>query len=113
MARYDLAVGAEVAKTRPAIVVSNDRVTSASTRNGRGIVTLVPLTFNTARIYPFQVRIVNTAETGLIVESKAQAEQVRSVDVRRVVELLGRVSPQVLARLDRALILHLGLPGAR
>lgn len=109
LVRFDPAVGAEVAKTRPAIVVSNDRANAASTRNGHGIITLVPLTSNITRIYPFQVRVLSTDETGLGVESKAQAEQVRSLDISRIGETLGRVSPQTLAQIDRALVLHLGL----
>lgn len=112
VARYDPAVGAEVAKTRPAVIVSNDRVNTASTRNGHGIVTLVPLTSNTERIYPFQVRIHNTPDTGLSIMSKAQAEQVRSIDISRIVKTLGRVDPHVLQQIDGALLLHLSLPGA-
>jgi mRNA interferase MazF len=56
---------------------------------------------------PFQVRL--SAQTGLTVDSKAQAEQVRSISMQRLVSQVGRVSPAELAELDDALRLHMGL----
>jgi mRNA interferase MazF len=98
----------EANKRRPAIIVSNDRANAAATRLGRGVVTVVPVTSNTTRVLPFQV-LLRVAETGLRVDSKAQAEQVRSVAVERVGPVLGRVPPPVMATLDDALRLHLQL----
>ena len=57
---------------------------------------------------PFQV-LLPAAESGLSVASKAQAEQVRSVDVSRLVIRLGRVPPSLVTELDAALRLHLSL----
>jgi mRNA interferase MazF len=100
--------GAEANKRRPAVIVSNDGANSAAAALGRGVVTIVPLTSNTKRIYPFQV-LLPIAETGLDLESKAQAEQVRAVAVERVGRRLGLVQPARLALLDEALRLHLAL----
>ena len=50
-----------------------------------------------------------TEETGLTVDSKAQAEQVRSVDVDRLVARLGRLDADQRDEVDQALLLHLGL----
>lgn len=100
--------GAEATKKRPAVIVSNDATNRASERNGRGVVTVVPLTSNTARVYPFQA-LIPTAESGLRVDAKAQAEQVRCVDVTRLIHRIGRLSPEARARLDRALLTHLDL----
>src|SRR5260221_4130106 len=75
--------GSEASKTRPAIVVSNDAANATAARLGRGVITVVPVTSNTARIYPFQV-LLPAGQTGLRQDSKAQAEQVRSVAVERV-----------------------------
>ena len=47
--------------------------------------------------------------TGLRVDSKAQAEQVRSVAVERIGPVLGRVPTQLMAEVDEALRLHLQL----
>jgi mRNA interferase MazF len=104
----DPARGAEASKSRPAVVVSNDGANSAATRLGRGVVTVVPVTSNVARIYPFQI-MLRSADTGLSRDSKAQAEQVRSVSVEHVGGRLGLVPAQIMARLDDALRLHLSL----
>lgn len=101
--------GSEANKTRPVVIVSNDARNRVSQRSGRGVITVVPLTSSTARVLPFQVFIAPDANNGLVVESKAQAEQVRSVDVERFVARRGRVDAATLARLDQALILQLDL----
>jgi mRNA interferase MazF len=104
----DPAIGAEANKRRPAVVVSNDGANLVAARMGRGVVTVVPVTSATARVYPFQV-LLRAVDTGLPMDSKAQAEQVRAVAVQRVGTGVGRVPPQVMADLDGALRLHLGL----
>jgi len=100
--------GSEANKRRPAVVVSNDRANSVAARLGRGVVTVVPITSNTARIFPFQT-LLPAAATGLRLDSKAQAEQVRSVAVERLGSVLGRVPADVMAAVDDALRLHLQL----
>jgi mRNA interferase MazF len=104
----DPALGSEAAKQRPAVVVGNDGANAAAARLGRGVVTVVPLTSSVARVYPFQV-LLPAAECGLQRDSKAQAEQVRSVAVARLRERLGRLPAPLMARLDEALRLHLAL----
>jgi mRNA interferase MazF len=100
--------GSEANKQRPAVIVSNDRANATATRLGRGLVTAVPVTANTHKVYPFQV-LLSAATSGLAVDSKAQAEQVRSIATQRLLRRMGRVSPAELADLDDALRLHLGL----
>jgi mRNA interferase MazF len=100
--------GAEPNKQRPAVIVSNDQANRRAEQLGRGVVTVVPLTLNVSRVLPFQV-LLNERGTGLDVPSKAQAEQVRSVDVSRLTTCLGRVPPTVVLNLDAALRLHLNL----
>ncbi|MFG3520459.1 type II toxin-antitoxin system PemK/MazF family toxin [Nocardia nova] len=99
--------GNEVAKTRPAVVVSNDGANRRAVQLGRGVVTVVPVTSNTDRIFPFQVLLEDVP--GLRVASKAQAEQVRSVSVERIGRVLGTLPPALVKDLDRALRLHLSL----
>lgn len=98
----------EADKRRPAVIVSNDRANAAAARLGRGVVTVVPVTSNTTRVYPFQV-LLPTEETGLRMDSKAQAEQVRSVSVERIGAVIGRLPTHLVSRLDDALRLHLQL----
>ena len=100
--------GAESNKRRPAVIVSNDGANATATRLGRGVVTVVPVTSNVERVYPFQV-LLPTADSGLAVDSKAQAEQVRSVDVNRVQHRVGSLPAPLLAEVDDALRLHLAL----
>ena len=105
---FDPALGSEVAKTRPAVVVSNDAANATATRLGRGIITVVPVTSNITRVYPFQV-LLPARQTGLQLDSKAQAEQIRSVAVERVGGRLGQLSAALITELDRALRVHLSL----
>ena len=100
--------GAESNKRRPAVIVSNDGANGAAARLGRGVVTVVPVTSNIAQVYPFQV-LLRSEDTGLTVDSKAQAEQIRSVAVERIGARIGVVPVEVLGRLDEALRLHLAL----
>jgi len=105
---FDPVRGSEAAKTRPAVVVSNDAASTAATRLGRGVITVVPVTSNITRIYPFQV-LLPAHQTGLPRDSKAQAEQVRSVAVERVSGRLGQLTAELITELDRALRVHLSL----
>ena len=100
--------GSEADKRRPAVLVSNDRANTTAARLGRGVVTVVPVTSAVERIYPFQV-LLPADETSLRVDSKAQAEQVRSVDVRRVGAAVGRVPTPLMVDLEDALRVHLAL----
>src|SRR5712692_6107912 len=91
--------GSEADKRRPAVIVSNDGANLAAARLGRGVVTVVPVTSATGRVYPFQV-LLRAADTGLCNDSKAQAEQVRAVAVERVGERVGSLPPTLIAELD-------------
>ena len=105
---FDLAPGNEANKHRRAVGVSNDRANATATRLGRGVIAVVPVTSNVARIYPIQV-FSSAATSGLAVDSKAHAEQIRSVATERLRRRIGRISAAELAELDRALRLHLEL----
>ncbi|MDY7103912.1 MAG: type II toxin-antitoxin system PemK/MazF family toxin [Actinomycetota bacterium] len=96
----------EANKVRPAVIVSNDGANRRATDLGRGTVTVVPITSNTARVHPFQVELPK-GSCGLSRESKAQAEQVRAVSVSRVGRVAGHLPPELLDQLDDALRLHL------
>ena len=100
--------GSEASKRRPAVIVSNDAANLPATRLGRGVVTVVPVTLNVDRVYPFQV-LLPSAATGLERDSKAQAEQVRSVAAERIGDRLGVVPAALMGQIDEALRLHLAL----
>lgn len=108
MVDLDPAQGSEATKRRPGIVVSNDGANTTAERLGRGVVAVVPLTSNIERVYPFQV-LLPSARTGLSRDAKAQAEQVRSIAVARVGDLVGMLDEALIVELDEALRLHLAL----
>ncbi len=104
----DPALESEADKRRPAIVVSNDRANAVAARLGRGVVTVVPVSSNVARVYPFQV-LLPAECSGLRVDSKAQCEQVRAVSVERLGAVLGQLPGSIMTQVDDALRLHLRL----
>jgi len=111
LVELDPAVAPEQNKTRPCVVVSNDGANTAATRTGNGVLTVVPLTRTRSSVganRPYQT-VVDADESGLPVASVAQAEQVRSVSIRRFVRVIGSLNYQAQARLDDALRVHLSL----
>lgn len=100
--------GSEAGKRRPAVVVSDDRANTTAARLGRGVLTVVPVTSNVTRVFPFQV-LLPAELTGLRHDSKAQAEQVRSVSVERLGPVVGRLPNSLMRHVDDALRLHLQL----
>lgn len=100
--------GSEADKRRPAVVVSNDGANRMAQSVDRGVVTVVPVTSQTGKAYPFQV-LLPAGSCGLPRASKAQAEQIRSVAVQRIGKVAGRLASAALTDLDEAMRLHLGL----
>ena len=96
--------GHEQAKTRPGIIVSDDRFN----RSASGLVVVVPLT-TANRGIPWHVR-VGVEDGGVREESFAMTDQVRAVSRDRLVgDPWGRVSPGVMAAIEERLRLLLGL----
>jgi mRNA interferase MazF len=100
--------GSEADKARPAIIVSNDAANRAAERTGGGVVTIVPVTSRTDRVFPFQV-LLTAADCGLSSDSKAQAEQVRAVAAQRLQNRIGTIPAASLRQIDDALRIHLAL----
>lgn len=100
----DATIGGEIRKRRPVVIVSNDAGNRAS-----GVVTVVPLTSNVDRVFPFEV-MLEAAATGLERDSKARAQQVRTISKLRLAEQrAGALPPAEMHALDAALRLHLAL----
>ena len=96
--------GSEIAKRRPVILVSND-----SNNRVASTVTVVPVTSNVSKVYPFEV-FLPAGDSGLPKDSKAQAQQVRTLAKERLVDSrAGQLAKPKLEMLDQALRLHLGL----
>lgn len=101
-------VGSEANDVRPAVVVSNNRAAERASELRRGVVSVVPVTSTVRRVLPFQV-FLPAAECNLPVDSKAQAEQVRALDIRRFAARIGVVPSRILEDIDAALRIHLSL----
>ncbi len=96
---FDPAVGSEVRKTRPAVIVSND----AANRNLSRVI-VVALTSNVDRLYPGNV-LVTVAGT----QSKAMADQIMTADKVRLKSQLGALSKEDMRGVDEALCVQMGL----
>jgi mRNA interferase MazF len=59
-------------------------------------------------LYPTEV-LIQPPEGGLTIPSVVLLNQVRSVDKRRLVRRLGTLTPATMERVDRAILISLGL----
>jgi len=99
----DPVVGHEIGKTRPALVISNDRNNQFA-----DTVTVLPITSKTEKIYPFEI-LLSKEETHLPKDSKVKCNQIRTVDKKRLVNLVGALSSERLEEIKQALLIHLSI----
>ena len=104
LVNFDPTIGAEVKKTRPAVVIQND------IGNRWSPITIVAAMTSRFEdpLYPTEV-LVRASEGGLAVDSVVLLNQLRSVDKARLVRRLGALKSQTVREVDRALLLSLGL----
>lgn len=96
-------VGHEIGKTRPALVISNDRNNQFA-----DTVTILPIISKTEKIYPFEVLLLKE-EANLPKDSKMKSNQIRTIDKKRLVGFLGKVTKEKLIEIEQALLIHLGI----
>ena len=103
---FEPTVGAEIKKTRPAVIIQNDIA------NRWSPITIVAAISSSSDepTYPTDVR-VDPPEGSLRAASVVLLNQLRSIDRRRLVRRLGRLRPETIKRVDRALQVCLGLAG--
>ena len=97
---FDPAVGGEIRKTRPAVIVSND----AANRNLSRVV-VVPVTSNTGRQYPGEAVVTVDGQS-----SKAMVDQIMAADKSRLKSQLDALSKADMLALEDAIKVHLALP---
>jgi len=95
----DPAVGTEIKKTRPAVVVSND---SCNTHGSRVVV--LPVTSNVDNLYPGEALIRIKGQPG-----RALGDQIRSLDKIRLQSRIGSLTAEEMAAVDEALLVTLGI----
>ena len=103
---FDPAVGHEIRKTRPAVIISNDHLNELA-----ATILVMPIT---AGLYSYYHWIpLRPPEGGLKKASTIVTEQIRAIDKRRVRERLGAVSVATLKKIEDAIRDHCGLPEGR
>ena len=103
-ATLDPTIGSEIKKRRPVLIVSNNANNKVATT-----ITVVPLTSNTMKVYPFEV-LLSSEDSGLQKQSKAQCHQIRTISTLRLSgNQVGRLSDSMIVKIDAAIRLHLAL----
>jgi len=104
LAALDPVVGKEISKTRPVVIVSNDKNNEFS-----GTVTILPITSkNLKGIYPFEV-FLSKGSGNLPKDSKVKADQIRTLDKTRIITLIGKLRKDEIEEIEKALKIHLAL----
>ena len=102
---FDPAVGAEIRKLRPALVISVDTIGRLPLRM------IVPITDWKAQYaqYPWFVELPASPSNGLMKRSGADAFQTKSISLSRFVSLLGAVTAAELDEVSSAVALCVGI----
>jgi mRNA interferase MazF len=104
LVNFDPTVGAEIKKTRPALVIQNDIGNEYSPIT---IVAAITSRFDEPA-YPTEV-IMEPEESGLPLRSAVVLNQIRSIDRQRLVKRLGHADAGTMDRVDKAIQISLGL----
>jgi mRNA interferase MazF len=104
LVNFDPTIGAEIKKTRPALILQND------VSNEHSPITVVAAITSkfTEPLYPTEV-LIRVPEGGLEDDSVVLLNQIRSIDKQRLIKLLGILRPETILQVDRAIQISLGL----
>ena len=105
LVNFEPTLGAEIRKTRPGLILQNDIANRSSPIT---IVAALSSKFEEP-LYPTEVLVTAKEKVGLSVDSVVLLNQLRSVDKKRLVRRMGKLAPERLAEVDRALRISLGL----
>src|SRR5262245_60370991 len=104
LVNFDPTIGAEIQKTRPALVIQND---IANRYSPITIVAAISSQFDES-LYPTEI-FIQPPEGGLSIPSVVLLNQIRSIDKRRLVRRLGVLAPTTIERVNRAILISLGV----
>lgn len=95
--------GAYTGKPRPVVIVQDDRFDSTAS------VTVCPLTTNQVEAPLIRITVQPTTATGIGQPSQIMVDKVTTMPRENVRDHLGRLADADLVRLDRALLVFIGL----
>ncbi len=104
LVNFDPTLGAEIRKTRPALILQND---IANEHSPITIVAAITSKFDD-QLYPTEV-LLKAREGGLNFDSVVLLNQIRSIDRRRLVKRMGKLRTSTITRVDNALQISLGM----
>ncbi|MFM9962048.1 MAG: type II toxin-antitoxin system PemK/MazF family toxin [Planctomycetaceae bacterium] len=96
---FEPAIGSEVRKQRPAVIVSNDVANAHLDR-----VQVVPLTMTTGKVYSSEALVFFRGK-----RQKAIADQIMTADKSRFDNRIGRLSAADMELVEKAILIQLGL----
>lgn len=102
-ANLDPTVGAEIAKKRPVLIVSNN-----INNQHAATVTVLPITSSVNNIYPFET-LLNAGEGNIHNDSKVKANQIRTIDKTRLIQKIGTISDSKMDEIEQAILIHLDI----
>ena len=94
----DPALGSEIRKTRPALVISNDSCNAHGAR-----VVVLPITSNVASLYPGEALIHVRGRPARVL-----GDQIRSIDKARLRARIGSLNQTELREAEAAVLITLG-----
>lgn len=96
---FEPAIGNEIKKLRPAIIISNDM-----SNRYIHVVQVIPLTSNITNVYPSECLIETKEKT-----AKALGSQITTLDKTRVKSQMGAVNANDMIKLEKAILIQLGI----
>ena len=104
-ASLDPTIGAEIKKTRPVLVVSNNINNKYSP-----LVTVLPISSTVKNLYPYEV-LVEKGIAGLKNASVIKANQIKTIDKKRINgQLIGFIdNSEIMGQVNKAIKVHLYL----